>query len=72
MTHEWEFSHVKSTGYFLKVKEGIQTIRGHFDPPMDQNAPEIFQNKDCDPTEIGLDRFWALFGPFLFLIKILS
>ena len=23
MTHEWEFSHVKSTGYFLKVKVGI-------------------------------------------------
>ena len=23
MTHEWEFSHIKSTGYFLKVKVGI-------------------------------------------------
>ena len=31
MTHNWEFSHIKSTGYFLKVKVGIHRP-GSVDP----------------------------------------
>ena len=48
MTHEWEFSHVKSTGYFLKVKVGIP--RPNDRCPMDKSGPWS-----------ALDRFWSIF-----------
>ena len=40
MTHNWEFSHIKSTGYFLKVKVWIHRSWSDKDSP--QNFAKFF------------------------------